>query len=412
MSETSDDRLSFCLDRMRDRAQDVLNIDLQKLSKRSRIETLQTLRKQLAEKRREEFLERLKRFSSYNARHIDNNYSGNNSQDYNNSSDSEDSSALSVMFNSRYFSIKSFVSKNITSILVWPDFIIATDTHIREEATALCNSLVCVRPEGHRVLVLVDNFCAIEFSKNGKIRRRFKVHFTRGPTILDCVLLDYNKKLEVKDLHYYVSDILMYNGCLLASSEAACRIFIMRSRLEEAYISRPIGEPIFTPLEYKECTRESMIDAYYSMNDLEHEKDSLVFVDKNAGYIGGYNPNWLCWRDGNTSKYASTCEVRAKVIVEGSFLKTLDDVIIGSVPDGVNLEDSDIATIRIHDVNLKDTKITSFQICEQTLTRGHKARRVADPMRKIIRAWLNTKTNPEFSFNRLIDTVSTFSNKF
>lgn len=407
MSQTNDDRTSFCIDRVIERAQDVLNIDLPKLSKKSRITSLQTLRKQLAEKRREEFLERLKRFSKPSTEYVD----GTNSECHYSipSSGSEDSSSLNAIFNSRYFSIKSFVSKNIVSILVWPDFIIATDSYLREEASALCNSLICTRPEGHRVLVLIDDFCATEFSKNGKIRRRFKVNFTRGPTLFDCVVLDYHKKLEVGDLHYYVSDVLMYNGCILASSETECRLFLMRSRLEEAYGSRSLGEPTFTPLEYKECTRESMIEAYYSINDLEHEKDSLVFVDKNASYVGGYNPNWLCWRDGNTSQYASMREVRAKVVVEGSSFKTLDGVVIGPVPGGMNLGDSDVATIVVHDIDLDDVKITSFQVCDNTFTRGNKARPVADPMRKIIRTWLNTKTNSETSFNRLVDAVAAFN---
>lgn len=83
-----------------------------------------------------------------------------------------------------------------------------------------------------------------------------------------------------------------------------------------------------------------MRELYYKCQQSDNEAtDSLVFVDKGACYIGGYNPNWLCWRDEHTSKFARSnitdVGITARVIADVSqgVYKTLDSVVVGPITE-------------------------------------------------------------------------------
>ncbi|ORM39462.1 uncharacterized protein BXIN_2873 [Babesia sp. Xinjiang] len=125
---------------------------------------------------------------------------------------------------------KRHLFRDVMCILTSHEFLVATETSIREEAIALKNSLIFVRPEGHRVLIFVNNFWAIEYCKNGCQRNSFKVSFTKGPTLLDCIVNDEGSDSNVQNLKYSVLDVLLYNGCLMANSDTECRTFFIKSR--------------------------------------------------------------------------------------------------------------------------------------------------------------------------------------
>ncbi|GBE60161.1 snurportin1, putative [Babesia ovata] len=238
---------------------------------------------------------------------------------------------------------------DIASVFTTHEFLVATDGEIREEALALKKSLLFVRPEGHRVLVKVNNFWATEYTREGRVRHKFSAPFTKGPTVLDCIVKDYDEqnKIPNEELTYFVIDVLMYNGCLMATADTECRTFFLKSRLEESGAME--SRPRFVMVEYQECNPMTMRDAYYRIDNIAYERDSIVFVDRSASYVGGYNPHWLCWRDENTTKYIRISKnglAPARVICDHNekVLKTLDGVVVGQLPKKYDSERDKITT--------------------------------------------------------------------
>ncbi|CDR94687.1 SNURPORTIN1 (RNUT1 PROTEIN) (RNA, U TRANSPORTER 1), putative [Babesia bigemina] len=306
---------------------------------------------------------------------------------------------------------------DIASVFTTHEFLVATDTEIREEALALKRSLLFVRPEGHRVLVKVNNFWATEYTREGRVRHRFSVPFTKGPTVLDCIVKDYDEqnKIPNEDLTYFVIDVLMYNGCMMANADTECRTFFLKSRLEESGAME--SRPRFVMVEYQECNPMTMRDAYYRVDNIEYDRDSIVFVDKSASYVGGYNPNWLCWRDENTTKYIRISKnglAPARVICDHNdrMLKTLDGVVIGQLPKKYDFDRDKITTILIKSVDISTMTVKEFKLptnaCRFDKFNAYHTG-MADSLRKIVRRFMldnQLDLDSEGSYNRLVDAVA------
>lgn len=325
--------------RLRERVQGTLRINLGSLARQRRISSLQELRRNAVEAKRSDFLRRLQGLMSPSGEPPeDDDATTETDMDI----ESDDSShaiddGIGDIPVKKSGGKKYSLTRDVSKILTWPEFLVATDREIREEAIALKHSLMFVRPEGRRVLIVINKFIATEYWKDGTKRRSFQVTFSKGPTMLDCVVKDYSydEECDITQLRYFVLDVLMYNGCLLAHSDTECRIFFLRSRLEEA--ATECERPRFSMIEYYGCTPVNMLDAYYRIDNIPYDRDSLMFVDRRASYIGGYNPNWLCWRDENTSKYVEQSKhgpISARVICDATdnLFKTLEGVAVGKVP--------------------------------------------------------------------------------
>eukprot|EP00371_Babesia_bovis_P002437 XP_001611084.1 hypothetical protein [Babesia bovis T2Bo] len=256
--------------RLGERLQSKRIINLGAVTRERRLVSLRTLRQNVVESKRTAFLDRLMRaFTDTSDDSVIDDIpieTDNNSITTIKSLESIES-PLQDSYDDLFFEILSERNKqnyrNVMGILTVHEFLLATEMVIREEAIALKNSLMFVRPEGSRVLIIVVNNRARVYRKNGFKCTTFKVAFTKGPTVLDCIVNDigYEKNKHGYNMKYYVLDVLVYNGYSMAHSDTECRTFFIKSRLEEA--GSQYCNPSFVMLTYNECTPENMRDAYY-----------------------------------------------------------------------------------------------------------------------------------------------------
>ncbi|KAK2197711.1 Snurportin-1 [Babesia duncani] len=286
----------------------------------------------------------------------------------------------------------------ISDILTWPEFLLGDCVDIAQEAEALLHTFLFIRPEGRRVMIVIKDYTAMEYSKNNTCTRTFKVCFSKGPTILDCVSVEQ----EDEQFFYIVLDVLIFNGCMLAHSDSECRFFFLKSRVEEDDWSVP-GMASFSLVNYVECTRENMLEAYYGT--CNYQKDSIMFVDKRAKYIGGYNPNWLCWRDHNTSRFPLQCNehgclrFRVTADIKSNTLVTLDGTIVGEIPLGMD-HTRDFSV----DLMIKQVDPTRMQLECGAPPQYSRSQNPPDSMRKIAQAFQNKDANvSSVLFNRLAE---------
>ncbi|GIX62500.1 snurportin1, putative [Babesia caballi] len=270
------DAPSSSLARLRERVEGTVKINLSKTSRSRRIASLQELRRSVAEAKRAEYFKRLNsafceergapgEAASLEAEQEEPRVC--NEEEEESLEPDAPTNAVLGRFDALCprkppgRSRESF--RDIAGVLVNHEFLVATHMGIREEAAALKRSLLFVRPDGRRVLVVVNNFWATAYCRLGTKRHSFRVPFTKGPTVLDCVVKDYGNMGDrgEEELQYFVLDVLLYNGCLLAPSDTECRTFFLKSRLEEA--AAETCRPSFVMVEYQECTPEAMRDAYY-----------------------------------------------------------------------------------------------------------------------------------------------------
>eukprot|EP00921_Rhytidocystis_pertsovi_P005373 GHVQ01009279.1.p1 GENE.GHVQ01009279.1~~GHVQ01009279.1.p1 ORF type:complete len:480 (-),score=31.72 GHVQ01009279.1:6823-8262(-) len=220
------------------------------------------------------------------------------------------------------------------------------------------NWLVILRPEGTRCLVIIKQGVATVRDKWGRLIGQFRVcdrantvSFVRGGlTVLDCVLgssptpikqeiCEIETPMELSDRSgtptaqvisrkpaksridtglLWICDALWWNDVTLCDSGAECRYFFLKSRYDECFDESQLSSDkerfIFRLAEVRECTTAHVEDLYTSST--AYLKDSFVFVHKDAHYIPGFNPLWICWRDAHLSRYyidrpskveASTC---------------------------------------------------------------------------------------------------------
>ncbi|KAK1443160.1 DNA ligase/mRNA capping enzyme like protein [Babesia gibsoni] len=422
--EPTESPQSSSMTRLIERVQGTLRINLGELSRERRISSLQELRRRVVESKRAEYMRRLEKSLPLMEDESENADADEESatdmeveSDESDASDAEVPCDMDSSVTINNIDMKYNLVKDAGKILVWPEFLLATEKEIREEAAAIKQSLMFVRPEGQRVLIVINKFVATEYRKDGTKRRSFKVAFSKGPTMLDCVVKDYShqKDQDVAQLQYFVLDVMVYNGCLLAPSDSECRIFFIKSRLEEA--SADYDRPRFSMVEYHDCTPENMMDAYYRIDQHEYDKDSIVFVDRRASYVGGYNPNWLCWRDENTSKYekpGKNGHIPARVICDSSdkTLRTLDGIVVCKTPKKLKRLHSYVATIMVKDMDLRDISIKDYMITGEAAKHRRKPGRIyspADSLRKIASRFLMANVadhNSEEAYQRLVSAVT------
>eukprot|EP00922_Rhytidocystis_sp_ex-Travisia-forbesii_P015686 GHVS01023413.1.p1 GENE.GHVS01023413.1~~GHVS01023413.1.p1 ORF type:complete len:616 (+),score=148.01 GHVS01023413.1:160-2007(+) len=108
---------------------------------------------------------------------------------------------------------------------------------------------------------------------------------------------------------FWICDVLWWNGISLCDSSMECRLFFLKSRFEEckdeAAARGDGGEAdLFCPfrlVDCQRCTTDFVHRIYHGHAPFRTE--SLVFVHKEALYLPGFNPLWLCWKDQHLSQF-------------------------------------------------------------------------------------------------------------
>eukprot|EP00923_Selenidium_pygospionis_P060320 GHVN01106155.1.p1 GENE.GHVN01106155.1~~GHVN01106155.1.p1 ORF type:complete len:438 (+),score=87.49 GHVN01106155.1:297-1610(+) len=229
--------------------------------------------------------------------------------------------------------------KGFSSYLVLPDHMVETPIDLSTEW------LCYVRPEGPRSLVLTNNGRAYVRAKNGRFMMDFETVIPPG-TILDCVYVKEKgrpgrrlsskpkdgESMEVEVDHegemddvedkggvvpdervhavgcFYVIDVLCWNESYLVDTPMECRLFFLRSRMEElqhacSKVSNFNRKPFVLP-DTVSCSVDNINHLYHG--DLGYTKDSLIFVHREAQYVPGLNPLYLCWKDSHLRFATST----------------------------------------------------------------------------------------------------------
>lgn len=166
-----------------------------KSSRNKRIQFLRTLRQSIVGKKREEFIRLMELHTS-------------------DKNDQQPHSNLNV-------TIIPLPKNYFFKLLVIPEFLLGTKNTVVEESQMISDSVFFPRPSGKRLIVQIKNFVVRAFDKGGILRYNFNTDLCKGPTLLD-VVVQKNK--------FYVCDVLFYNGILMASSPADCRLFFIKSR--------------------------------------------------------------------------------------------------------------------------------------------------------------------------------------
>ncbi|XP_953631.1 uncharacterized protein TA16555 [Theileria annulata] len=318
------------------------------------------------------------------------------------------------------------LSGGICEILVFPEFITCSDSLISEEINQIRNSLFFVRPEGSRVLIHINNYTASVHNKQNYIRHVFSTDI-KGPTILDCVIpsrlmselpnfMDKTANNTDVTVVYYIIDILMLNGHILTTSDLECRLFFLDSifillnsvfRLDELNSDSKI---LFKFVKYYQVNFDQLNKTYQSImnKEFDYETDSIIFVNKNSNYIGGYNPNWLCYKDYNINKYCLCDKVICKVYNKSGNLYTHDNVLIGKSNYGskhkilsytIIVYYINIICFSILIMDIEDLKI-SYKIISHS-----KWYKSTDTLRKIYVNFINRKPGND-NFNKLLQSLS------
>eukprot|EP00923_Selenidium_pygospionis_P060322 GHVN01106157.1.p1 GENE.GHVN01106157.1~~GHVN01106157.1.p1 ORF type:complete len:458 (+),score=86.39 GHVN01106157.1:297-1670(+) len=249
--------------------------------------------------------------------------------------------------------------KGFSSYLVLPDHMVETPIDLSTEW------LCYVRPEGPRSLVLTNNGRAYVRAKNGRFMMDFETVIPPG-TILDCVYVKEKgrpgrrlsskpkdgESMEVEVDHegemddvedkggvvpdervhavgcFYVIDVLCWNESYLVDTPMECRLFFLRSRMEElqhacSKVSNFNRKPFVLP-DTVSCSVDNINHLYHGyiksirvhdrlqssyrhpFRDLGYTKDSLIFVHREAQYVPGLNPLYLCWKDSHLRFATST----------------------------------------------------------------------------------------------------------
>eukprot|EP00922_Rhytidocystis_sp_ex-Travisia-forbesii_P015693 GHVS01023423.1.p1 GENE.GHVS01023423.1~~GHVS01023423.1.p1 ORF type:complete len:590 (+),score=136.97 GHVS01023423.1:264-1772(+) len=109
---------------------------------------------------------------------------------------------------------------------------------------------------------------------------------------------------------FWICDVLWWNGISLCDSSMECRLFFLKSRFEEckdeAAARGDGGEADhsccpFRLVDCQRCTTDFVHRIYHGHAPFRTE--SLVFVHKEAHYLPGFNPLWLCWKDQHLSQF-------------------------------------------------------------------------------------------------------------
>nr|PVC49571.1 hypothetical protein MACL_00002945 [Theileria orientalis] len=341
---------------------------------------LEYLREEFVEKRRKKYLENLESFTEFDSFE----YSFNNT---------DFSIQSKIPVDPTIFDEYSVNQTDINEILVFPEFITCLDSLISEEVALIKESLFFVRPEGSRALIYIKNNFATVYNKEGTVKNYFKIGL-KGLTILDCVYYKSNSENTFKSsngiksskLHiYYVLDILLLNGCILTTSELQCRLFFLNSILDELNTST---NALFQLVNYYEFDSKRLESIYNSIeyNEYEYKTDSIVFVNKHSIYVGGYNPNWLCYKDSVLNKYIESESVICKLYNINNELYTFDRVFVGKAGDEFKEK-----IVRIAVTDFKDFKV-SYRIVGEG-----KSYKNPDTLRKIYVNYVNHKrANTDF----------------
>ncbi|UKJ88473.1 hypothetical protein MACJ_000917 [Theileria orientalis] len=121
-------------------------------------------------------------------------------------------------------------------------------------------------------------------------------------------------------------------------------------------------------------------------DEYEYQTDSIVFVNKHSIYVGGYNPNWLCYKDSVLNKYIESETVVCKLYNINNELYTFDRVFVGKSGEEFKEKIVRIVVTDFHD----------FKVSYRIVGEG-KSYKNPDTLRKIYVNYANHKrTNTDF----------------
>lgn len=214
--------------------------------------------------------------------------------------------------------------------------------HFIEPPFDLKDNWFCIaRPEGSRALIVANHGYVTHRNKNGRFKEHFAArHLPKELTILDCVF-DEARQL------FWVIDCMMWNGMPLANSDIECRRHLIESKFQGDQ-----GEMLATPngssqrygfklVNLYTCTLENLMTLYFEERklDVDYNRDSLLFIHKEARYSAPWSPLFVQFKDSHLSLYAIDTEDKGGEAGEDHFavlklhnnglLMTLDLVPLG-----------------------------------------------------------------------------------
>ncbi|KAF8821532.1 hypothetical protein IE077_001923 [Cardiosporidium cionae] len=276
-----------------------------------------------------------------------------------------------------------------------------------------------LRPEGKRCLLSIFNQYAIARDKFGVKFDGFPCQLPgHGFTIIECV---FDGSARV----FYICDLLVWNDCSLFNSSLECRWFFIESRFTEVsdFISKATRDNPYPMhlLEYRECGVQSLQAAYYC--NTSFTTDSLVFVHKEAHYIAGFSPLWLCWRDAHLSRYSVDThamftgdnsvdqdQIICLELMPSGKLRTADGAIVGKVdpPCSINkkkIRHSMLVRGKISGVNLQTYELQNLCI----IGRPSHGRIFAEPLNRIVAQHIQRMAEPVLKFEDILIAVANSS---
>ncbi|KRX03307.1 hypothetical protein PPERSA_08361 [Pseudocohnilembus persalinus] len=179
--------------------------------------------------------------------------------------------------------------RSYSDILVQPEHMIDIPYNLASDY------YVQPRPNGERCLVIVQNQMAVARNKNGKIISKFITQI-KNYSVLDCV---FNKSSNI----FYILDAIQYANVELSHEPTEFRIFWLNAQIQEykSEFQEKQNEKKFQLVPYFEVNPENLQRC--SMSQFLFLKDGIVFVNKQAQYIGGLHLNFLLFKDQNISMY-------------------------------------------------------------------------------------------------------------
>eukprot|EP00922_Rhytidocystis_sp_ex-Travisia-forbesii_P045624 GHVS01068070.1.p1 GENE.GHVS01068070.1~~GHVS01068070.1.p1 ORF type:complete len:501 (+),score=98.29 GHVS01068070.1:1217-2719(+) len=302
--------------------------------------------------------------------------------------------------------------------------------------------MVYLRPEGKRCLVVSSRGSVKVRDKCGALMREVpgtqKAAMARflnnGLTVFECVMVQdrilgdtYMAATELlpkgsssegnadqgDGFLFWICDVLWWNGISLCDSSMECRRFFLESRLQECRDVAATEEQVgmhdrcpFRLVDCQPCNIDFIHKLYHGVFPFGTE--SLMFVHKEAHYLPGFNPLWLCWKDQHISQFCIDTAIPKKgggdlvnrqlaclEVVDNGALVTADDITVSHViAEEMNkraMKAGDVVRVDFVSIHprMEETSGESSMCLEdmRVMTLKHhrsKLRRPPDPLNRIL----------------------------
>eukprot|EP00750_Incisomonas_marina_P001517 INCI11299.1.p1 GENE.INCI11299.1~~INCI11299.1.p1 ORF type:complete len:454 (+),score=71.92 INCI11299.1:184-1545(+) len=194
--------------------------------------------------------------------------------------------------------------------------------------------MVVARPDGQRCIVAASRGLTTSRTKTGNVLHRWpselpsgskKTHHGRNDeyTLLDCV---YHKRSKT----YFVVDLMCWKGRLLYDTDAAFRMWWLRTKLTEecptARHRRSANKFSIVPASMFPCTAAGLAAARNAESEVRYARDGVLFYHKQGFYEQGVTPLVRQWKDEVCSRYF--------VNTNGAGTDTIQRVVLHVAQDG------------------------------------------------------------------------------